>query len=168
MKKFAKNLKKRLLSFIAAMLLVCISTGTAYAAGVETLEPGITEMGDFVFFNNNTTPVKTINGSHVTIYVNWRRADGLYGAPAADEGIGDVKLTMRIIDANTNTALTSDQVFYYDNTAVNGYVTDEISLDVTQGQKIKIFMDASSVNPATSNGKYRSIYIRSFGAEVRQ
>lgn len=166
MKKITKNLKKRLLSLMAVMVLVFSSMGTAYAAGVETLAPGITEMGDFVFFNNNTTPVKTINGSHVTIYVSWRRADGLYGAPNVDQGIGDVKLTMRIIDANTNAALTSDYVFYYDGTAVDGYVTDEISLDVTQGQKIKIFMDASSVNPATSNGKYRSIYIRGFVAQV--
>lgn len=166
MKKFKMNLRKRLCSLFAIMLLVLSSTGTTYAAGVETLEPGITEMGDFVFFNNNTTPVKTINGSKVTIYVNWRRADGLYGAPNADTGIGDVKLTMQILDSTGN-AITSPQVFYYDDTAVDGYVTDEISLDVTSGQKIKIFMDASSVDPSSSNGNYRSIYIRAFTAQVQ-
>lgn len=167
MKKITQNLKKRLLSFMAVMLLIFANTGTAFAAGTETLEPGITEMGDFVFNDTNVTPVKTINGSHVTIYVNWRRADGLYGAPNVDAGLGDVKLTLKILDSSGN-SLTSPQVFYYDDSAVNGYVTDEISLDVTSGQKIRIWMDASSVNPSASNGNYRSIYIRSFGAEVRQ
>lgn len=168
MKKIAKSWKKRLVSIIACMVLVLSATITSHAAGIEDLDPGITEMGDFVFYNNNTSPAKTVNGSHVTINVAWRRADGLYGAPNADAGLGDVKLSMRILDANTGNALTGTHVFYYDGTATNGYVNDEISLNVTPGQKIQIWMDASSVNPSQSNGKYRSIYIRDFWALVTE
>lgn len=167
MKKIVVNLKKRLLSFMVVMVLVFSSAGTAYAAGVENLDPGLTEMGDFVFNDTNTTPVKTINGSTASINVSWRRADGLYGAPNVDAGLGDVKLTMQIIDATTDNPLTGKYVFYYDDTAVNGYVNDEIILNVTPGQKIKIWMDASSVNPSQSNGRYRSIYIRNFWAYVQ-
>lgn len=167
MKRFTGNLKKQLLSFVAVMLLVLSSAGTAYAAGTETLDPGLTEMGDFVFFNNNTTPVKTINGTNASINISWRKADGLYGAPNADTGIGDVKLTVKILDSSGN-ALTGTHVFYYDDaTAVNGYMNNEINLNVTQGQKIRVFMDASSVNPSQSNGNYRSIYIRNFWAFVQ-
>lgn len=167
MKKFSKKFKVRLLSIITAMIMALSGAVTAYAAGVETLDPGLTVMGTFAFNNNNTTPVKTINGTHVTLYVTWRRADGLYGAPSGDQGIGDVKLTMQILDS-TNNAITGQYVFYYDETASNGYVTDQISLNVTKGQKIRIWFDASSVNPAQSNGKYRSIYIKDFWAVVTE
>ncbi len=167
MKKFSKKFKVRLLSIITAMIMALSGVVTAYAAGVETLYPGITEMGSFAFNDTNITPSKTVQGSKVTINVSWRKADGLYGSINGDQGIGDVKLTMQIRDTAGN-ALTDKYVFYYDETATNGYVNDQISLNVTPGQKIKIWMDASSVNPAESNGRYRTIYFRNFWAVVTE
>ena len=163
MKKFSKKFKVRLLSIITAMIMALSGAVTAYAAGVETLYTGITEMGDFAFNDTNLTPAKTVQGSKVTINVAWRKADGLYGSVNGDQGIGDVKLTMQIRDTAGN-ALTGKYVFYYDETAVDGYVSDQISLNVTPGQKIRIWMDASSVNPSQSNGTYRAIYIRDLWA----
>jgi len=140
---------------MAAMIMLFSNTGLAYAAGVETWNPGIVEIGSFTFDNNNTTPAKTINGSHAQIYVRWRKAD-------SDRGLGDVKLTMQIRDTKGN-ALTEKYVFYYDD-PVDGYVTDTISLNVTPGQQIRIWFDASSAGQ--SNGNYRSIYIKNFWAFI--
>lgn len=167
MKKSTKSIKVRLLSIISAIVLLLSNSFTTYAAGIETLDPGLTVMGTFAFNNVNTTQAKTVNGTNVTIYVNWRRADGLYGSPNGDAGIGDVKLTMQILDT-TGKALTGKYVFYYDETANNGYVLDEIDLNVTKGQKIRVWFDASSVNPSQSNGRYRSIYIKDFWAFVTE
>lgn len=168
MKKITKKLKIRLMSILTcAIVAVSGMAAMPVNAAVTTLNPGVTEMGNFVFSDTNTTTSKTVNGTDVTIYLNWRRADGQYGAPNSDQGLGDVKLTFQILNANTGAAITSKQVCYYDSTAQNGYVTDQVHFTVPYGQKIRVWMDASSVNPSASNGKYRSIYIRSFSAFVK-
>lgn len=159
-----KKIKKRLFGVLVAIVMLVTSTNLSYAAGVETWEPGLIEVGSFTFNDENTTPVKTINGTQVSINFGWRRADGLYGSPAGDQGIGDVKLTIQIFDAVGN-ALTGKQVFYPDEGS-NGMTYSNITLNVPYGQKIRIWMDASSVNPSQSNGKYRAIYVKNFWAFV--
>lgn len=159
-----KNLKRRLFAFIVAISLMLGNSGIAYAAGVETWNKGIIEIGSFTFNNENKTPSKTINGTNVELHFGWRRADGLYGSPAGDQGIGDVKLTIQIFDTAGN-ALTGKYVFYPDEQD-DGLTQSEIDLTVPYGQKIRIWMDASSVNPSQSNGKYRAIYMGEFWAFV--
>lgn len=149
---------------MAVVLFVNMLTATAHAAGPEILKTGTTYIGSFTFTDTNTTPIKTINGTKVTFQVYWRTADGGGDAPNVDQGIGNTKLTLQIIDANTNKALTSKKVFYpQDNDSWYQYA--EISVNVTKGQKVKLWFDASSVG--TSNGKYRSIYVRDYYAVVK-
>lgn len=159
-----KNLKRRLFAFIVAISLMLGNSGIAYAAGVETWNKGIIEIGSFTFNDENMTPAKTINGTNIELHFGWRRADGLYGSPAGDQGIGDVKLTIQIFDTAGN-ALTGKHVFYPDEQD-DGLTQSEIDLTVPYGQKIQIWMDASSVNPSQSNGKYRAIYMGEFWAFV--
>lgn len=159
-----KNLKRRLFAFIVAISLMLGNSGIAYAAGVETWNKGIIEIGSFTFNDENMTPAKTINGTNIELHFGWRRADGLYGSPAGDKGIGDVKLTIQIFDTAGN-ALTGKYVFY-PNEQGDGLTQSEIDLTVPYGQKIQIWMDASSVNPSQSNGKYRTIYMGEFWAFV--
>lgn len=159
-----KKIKKRLFGVLVAIVMLVTSTNLSYAAGVETWEPGLIEVGSFTFNNQNITPVKTINGTQVSINFGWRRADGLYGSPAGDQGIGDVKLTVQVLDSARN-AITGKYVFYPDEGS-NGMTYSNITINVPYGQQIRIWMDASSVNPSQSNGKYRAIYVQDFWAFV--
>ena len=102
----------------------------------------------------------------MTFKVYWRIADGGASSPKKDTGVGPVKLTLQILDASTNKAITSKKVFYpKDNDSWYQYA--EISANVTKGKKVKVWFDASSVNPSGSNGHYRSIYIQGLDAVVK-
>lgn len=162
--KAKKSFRKRFFGlFLSIMMLLSFSTN-AFAAGVETLGRGYTDIGSFTFTDTNTTPTKTIQGGHVKFEVLWRVADGGSSAPNIDQGIGEVKLTMQVLDANTGRALTPKRVFTVLENEEAWYTYSAIELDVAEGQKVKVWFDASSVGQ--SNGHFRSIYIASFGAEV--
>ena len=161
-----KTLSLRVIGMVTALVLLLTGAfaTTAFAAGVEDLNKGYNEMGSFTFTNTNTSPTKTIYGNKVTFYVTWRTADGAADAPDVDAGIGETKLTLKILDANTGTTIAGPLTFTRETTEDSWYMTDEISVNVTPGQQVRVWFDASSAG--ASNGHYRSIYVDAFDAEV--
>lgn len=102
--------------------------------------------GAFTFKDNNLTPIKVM-GKTGTLYINGY----FYG----DDGYADsspIKLTFQIRSTSGNILVS--RVFYDTR---NGAVPFSISCNVTQGQQIQLFMDASSIsNPP---GPTRVAYI---------
>ncbi len=158
--------KTRAIGFILTLVLALstVFSSKVSAAGTETLNVGETPIGSFTFTNTNTTPIKTIKGTKVTFTVNWRVADGASGAPDVDKGIGDAKLTMKVLDASTGKTIAGPKTFKRGTGDDTWYLTNSITVNVKYGQKVRVWFDASSVGQ--SNGKYRSIYIRNFEAKV--
>lgn len=159
--KNAEKWRKRIVSIVVLLAVILVGNfpTEVNAAGIENLYSGVNNIGGFTFTNVNTTPTKTVEGTSVTFTIKWKKAD-------SDAGIGDVKLTMQILDATTGNALTGKYVFTRDATDTEEYITDSFQVNVANGQKIKIWFDASSVDVSTSNGKYRSISISSLWAIV--
>ena len=159
MKKNVKlNIRFICLLTALAILLMGNFAPTVYAAGVETWERGyVYNVGGFTFTNTNTTPTKTINGENLSLILGWKKA-------STDRGIGDVKLTVQILDSTTGNPLTSKLQYYFEDDG-SGYSWVNLTLsNLNYGQKIKIWFDASSVG--SSNGNYRSIEIKTFSAAV--
>lgn len=125
-------------------------------AGVETLPYGSYEIGGFTFTNTNLTPVKTVAGSKF-------RFDGVFCKAASDRGIGPVKLTVQVRDANTGEVISTwvSEQSREDMDAI--FLSDTIDLGYA-GRKIQFWFDASSVGQ--SNGHYRSIEIMNFSTYV--
>lgn len=151
---------------IVSIMMACIMffTGTfatnVFAAGSETLPIGEHNIGSFTFTNTNLTPVKTMpsGAQKVGFLIRFKKAD-------TDRGIGQVKLTVQI--RNSSGQVVAQRV----ERDISGYTTGVYRkytpmyigpISVSPGEKYQIFFDASSVNPAESNGNYRSISIISF------
>lgn len=162
-----KRFSLRIISLVSAMVLLLTGAfaTTAFAAGEETLEVGYNDIGSFTFTDTNTTLGKTIQGTQATFVVSWRIADGVMGAPDVDAGLGDVKLTLKVFDADTGEVLAGPQTFYRENTDDAWYITDEITVNLGRtNRRVKVWFDASSLG--ASNGNYRSIHVRAFEAYV--
>lgn len=102
--------------------------------------------GAFRFTDYNLTPVKTMGQSGTLLISGY-----FYG----DDGYADsspIKLTFQI-RSSSGTILVS-KVFYDTR---NGSIPFSISCNVTKGQKIQLFMDASSI--ANPPGPTRAAYI---------
>lgn len=147
--KILKNKKKRrLISYLVAftLMLGSINDISAFAAGVETLPFGRYDIGDFTFTNTNLSPTKTVSGTRLGLGISFKKA-------SIDAGLGNVKLTVQIRDANTGEVLATENEEANENS--NKMLTIKpVDLGYS-GRKIKIWYDASSTG--VSNGKYRSI-----------
>lgn len=156
----AKGLRRIVGAFLVlAMLVSSVSAvNTASAAGNDILPYGEYSIGSFTFTDTNQTPVKTVGASGMLKFgVNWRVAKD-------DKGIGEIKLTVKVKNANTGQVLSS-MVVKRENTDDGYYVYDETpAIYVTKGTKLKIWFDASSVGK--SNGYYRRAYIQYFGSVI--
>ena len=141
------NMKKRKNFFIIILTIALFITtccSLAFAAGVETWYGEWVQEPVMTVTNNNLTPVKTI-GVSGTLHV----ACGVRGRPDLEpSGCPLVQVTMQIRDLNGNVLASG--------TVREDAFLPQIHLDlpVTQGQKIQIFFDVSSVsyNP---NRNYR-------------
>ena len=115
-------------------------------AGTETWYPGSALAGDYTFTNNNTTPVKTMGGSgRLIISGDFYGADGYASA-------SPIKLTVRI--QSTSGAILASTVAVDDR---SGSTPFAVSCNVSQGDRIQIFFDASSV--ANPPGIYRKAHV---------
>lgn len=148
MKIFNSIKKNRITSLflVLALMLSCISATSVSAAGVETLPGGIYEIGSFTFQDTNLSPTKTVSGTHLGLNVSFKKA-------SSDKGLGNVKLTVQIRDANTGALLEEETELANENG--NKTLTIKLFDLGYAGRKIKIWYDASSAGP--SNGNYRSI-----------
>lgn len=141
---------------ILAIFMVCFSF-SALAAGEETLPYGWYEVGSFSFTNYNLTPQKTVPGRYLALSI-------LYSKPTWDAGIGDVKLTIDVRDANTGVSITGKMDFgKVSDGNIKSFTQPVIDLGYS-GRKIQIWFDASSAG--VSNGNYRSLTIHSFRTYV--
>lgn len=116
-------------------------------AGTETWYGGSAFAGEYTFTNNNTTPVK-IMGQSGTLLIsgNFYGADGYASA-------SPIKLTVEIRSATTNAVL--GRTIAVDS--LSGATPFAVSCNVSQGQKIQLFFDASSV--ANPPGIYRKAHV---------
>lgn len=102
--------------------------------------------GEYTFTNNNTTPVKTMgNSGTLLISGNFYGADGYASA-------SPIKLTVRI--QSTSGSILSSTVVVDDR---SGSTPFAVSCPVSQGQKIQLFFDASSI--ANPPGIYRKAHV---------
>ena len=102
--------------------------------------------GEYTFTNNNTTPVKTMgNSGTLLISGNFYGADGYASA-------SPIKLTVRI--QSTSGSILSTTIVVDD---MSGSTPFAVSCPVSQGQKIQLFFDASSV--ANPPGIYRKAHV---------
>lgn len=115
-------------------------------AGTETWYTGSGLGGDYTFTNNNTTPVKTMgNSGTLRISGSFYGADGYASA-------SPIKLTVRI-QSTSGTVLSSTIAV----DELSGATPFSVSCPVSQGQKIQLFFDASSV--ANPPGIYRKAHV---------
>lgn len=160
MKKFTQKISRSGIGLIVMAIIMTISifgTTQVYAAGIETLPYGPHNIGSFTFTNTNTTPEKTVSGTNVSFMINFKKA-------SIDAGVGNVKLTVKVLDANTGAVISNT---YYSNANEDG--SDTFIMVPCEcgyaGRKVKIWFDASSTGP--SNGHYRSITITEFTSYVQ-
>lgn len=183
-----KKIKMRFASlFMALLMLVGSVAGTpvmAHAAEIEpsetaeeivitpraghdVLNPGRQAIGGFTFTNTNTTPYKIVGNGANTL-----RFEVHFRVAPTDQGNGKVMLKMQIRDTNGNALCEVVQAIDRYNPDPNNYVrgttlsTPEIN--VVPGQTLHVWFDASTANPAESNGHYRSIQIVTFTSIVNE
>lgn len=159
--KLKTNGFRRIIGTFLVLTLLISSVSTtqnASAAGNDVLPYGEYSIGSFTFTDTNLTPVKTVGSSGMLKFgVNWRVAKD-------DKGIGEIKLTVKVKNADTGQVLSS-MVVKRENTDDGYYVYDETpAIYVTQGTRLRIWFDASSVGK--SNGYYRRAYIQYFGSVI--
>ena len=114
-------------------------------AGAETWT-GSGLGGNYTFYNNNLTPIKTM-GQGGTLLI--------YGSFYGDDGYADVspiKLTAQI--RSTSGAVKARTVVPDDN---SGAASFSVSASVYQGEQIQLFFDASSI--ANPPGILRSAHV---------
>lgn len=151
--------RKAIYSFLITIMMLMTSTfaSNVQAAGIETLPPGEHYIGGFTFTNTNLTPVKTLPRNTRTLGFIIR-----FCKSPIDKGIGRVKLNVQVRDINGKKLAEKT---LQDTSDITGWRDTEMFIsvpDVYEGQKIQIFFDALSVNPAESNGNFRSIWVTSF------
>ena len=149
------KLKHRITSCLIAMIMVLsLGVSNAYASGTETFYLNHNYyVGSFTFTDQNTTPVKTVQGRYLYTYFNMSRASIDQGIPTTP-----IVVTVEVIDANTYQVIKT--AYYYLSTS--GYLGDGFETDLGYaGREIRYRFDASSYNGPT-NGHYRSAYIETF------
>ena len=115
-------------------------------AGTETLPLGwylITQ--HFTVYNDNLSPVKTVQGRYLKLKFNWMVAD-------TDTGLGGEIITIQIRDAITGQTLLTDTSSVSGKWILKPY-EHEFDLGYA-GRQIQIYTDVSS--NGVSNGNYRS------------
>ena len=147
--RFSKTFKKLSCLLLTLITLLSVSSTKTYAAGIETWYAGNVYNSTYVFKDCNYTPYKTI-GSNGTLSIlgSFRRAD---------TSTSQIKLTMNVYDYDTKSLLSSVVIYDQHNDAVNTTQFAAAHVNVHAGQRIQIFVDASSVsNPP---GYYRTAWI---------
>ena len=150
-----KTIKKRIFALMAVLMVSIMAFSVpAMAAGTETWYGPWVDEPTIVVTNNNLTPVKTM-GKSGTLHVG----ASIKGRPDLEPpGCPKVKLTMQIRDLAGN-------VLAEDDVTEDAFMPQvHLEIPVTQGQKVQIFFDVSSVsyNP---NGNWRVGEI-SYGHEI--
>ena len=170
-KNFLKQLKKRILGIVVGVSVFAFSVSPVFAQGqenedvasaatetvdasVESIQPragtetwyGSGPGGSYTFTNYNLTPVKTMGTSGtLVISGSFRGADGYANS-------SPIKLTAQI--RNTSGVVRASTVVVDDRSGAKGFA---MSCQVSQGDKIQLYFDASSI--ANPPGIYRSAYI---------
>lgn len=155
---------KRCISIILTVMIVLISDYPIIAfaqasenekevnlySTAESLPFGSYLIGNFTFKDTNLSQPKIVpsGASSMQFFFSFHKA-------TSDTGIGDVKLTVQIRRVNGIVVYT---------TTVNAYSSQKASfwtevINVKPGEQYQIWLDASSVNPAQSNGNFRSITV---------
>ena len=174
MRKNFSKLKKRILGIVVGVSVFVFSVSPVFAQGqenedvaptlkatetadasVESIQPragtetwyGSGFGGSYTFTDYNLTPVKTMGkGGTLVISGSFRGTDGY-----AD--VSRIQLTGQIRSAYSG-AVKASTLVVDDRSGATSFV---MSCQVSQGEKIQLFFDASSV--ANSPGIYRSAYI---------
>ncbi len=125
---------KKSLRFITAFTLalamvLSIAPLSAFAAGTETWYSGFVAEAPFTTTGYNLTPTKTM-GVSGTLYI-----DATYRVVDKDKYSTPVNCTLEIRDLNGNVLATT-------NTTFSSQLLIPLSLNVTQGQRIRLYMDA--------------------------
>ena len=102
--------------------------------------------GDYTFNNNNLTPVKTMGKSGTLLISGY-----FYGTDGFASS-SPIKLTVQIRSTSGTTLVSRS--FVDDR---SGNVPFSISVNVSAGQQVQLFFDASSI--ANPPGIYRSAYV---------
>ena len=159
-----RRLKKRLVAIVALFTLVLVMAVPSFAAESESAENVSVEQdvvarageetwtgsgagGAFRFTDNNITPTKTMGQSGTLLITG-----SFYGTDGYADSV-PIKLTFQIQNSTGTRVLASTVV----NDNRSGYIPFAVSCHVNKGDKIRLFMDASSIsNPP---GILRSAYI---------
>lgn len=117
------------------------------------------QIGPFTFTDTNLTPTKIPAGRYVDFIILFKKA-------SKDAGLGNVKLTINVRDANTGQILTRDFVQVADTNPYAGTILATNYIDLGYANRpIQIWFDASSTGQ--SNGNFRSIEIMDFASFVK-
>ncbi len=125
---------KKSLRFITAFTLILamvlsIASLPAFAGGVETWYSGFVAEAPFTMTGYNITPAKTM-GASGNLYI-----DATYRVVDSDKYSTPVKCTLEIRDIYGNVLATT-------NTTFSSQLLIPLCLNVTQGQKIHVYMGA--------------------------
>ena len=158
-----RRLKKRLVAIVASLTLVFVMAVPSFAAETESAENVSVEQdvvaragqetwtgsgfgGAFTFTDNNLTPVKTMGQSGTLLISGYFYGVDGYAASSP------IKLTFQI---RSSSGAVKSQTIVPDTR--NGEIHFSTSCHVNAGDKIQLFMDASSIS--NSPGIYREAYI---------
>ncbi len=155
-----RKIKKLLVGLLVSASMFITTVSPALAAEetvsmeVETASPragnetwtGSGFGGSYTFTNNNLTPIKTMGKSgRLLISGHFYGTDGFASS-------SPIKLTVQIRSTNGN-VLASTEVI----DTRNGNIHFSVAANVTAGQQIRLFFDASSI--ANPPGIYRSAFV---------
>ena len=157
-----RKIKRLLVGLVAAATMLTATVVPAFAAEsdtvVATVDDSVTPRagnetwtgsghgGSYTFTNTNLTPVKTMGRSGTLLISGYFYGDDGY-APSSP-----IVLTVEI--RSTSGAVLGRTSVYDDR---SGNVPFAVSANVSAGQKIQLFFDASSI--ANPPGIYRSAYV---------
>lgn len=155
-----RKIKKLLVGLVASASMLIATVSPALAAEesvsmeVENVSPragnetwsGSGFGGSYTFTNNNLTPIKTIGESGRLLI-----SGSFYGTDAFASS-SPIKLTFQI-RSTSGAVLASTEVI----DTRNGNIPFSVATNVTVGQQIQLFLDASSI--ANPPGIYRSAFV---------
>lgn len=158
--RIMRKIKKLLVGLLVSASMFITTVSPALAAEetvsmeVETASPragnetwsGAGHGGSYTFTNNNLTPIKTIGESGRLLI-----SGSFYGTDAFASS-SPIKLTFQI-RSTSGTVLASTEVI----DTRNGNIPFSVATNVTVGQQVRLFLDASSI--ANPPGIYRSAYV---------
>ncbi len=137
-----KTYKARCLFVALVMVLTISMCSVGFASGVETLPLDTWYfVGSFSFTGYNITPVKTVEGRYLTIYVDFYK-------PSWDSGTGGVKLEIAIKDYYTGSLITN---FVSMGTSTGNTVSNSTTFDLGySGRKVHIYFKEKSADGSSS------------------